>query len=361
MGSKMLILFGLASLVLQVITTLWLQHLKLGRRRVYLRHVEPDSWNVLRLLDERGSVVPNLVAVRAEFWTRADEEAFAHTLTVDPALQVLLVSSYQEFPAPVCNPFEAERAREPTTRFVERFADRVLLWCHCFRDPDSVWLTSVPKLLLSESDLLPRTPNGPRVELQYDFVASVGPGPWNAYIRNLDTVVTILNVASRELGARCVLVGDVTRSSLFSERVDVLPFLKHSDFIDLLRRSKFLVCAAKADASPRILVEAGREGCALLVQRHLLGGWKYVVPGVTGHFFDGTANLSEVLWSFTAHFHNARESIRAYFARTSDPDANAAILANAIYLQKKNFFSSFFSQARQNFGDSFLSRKRSGR
>lgn len=306
----------------------------LGPHRVYLRYRESDSWNVLKVIDERGWEVSNLVAVRAEFWTRECEAEFERLLEASPALRVLLVSSYQEFPAAINNPFEAERARKPHTRFVERFGSRVLMWCHCFRDPDSIWLTSVPKLLLSESDLLPLVtfPNKPFCGFQYDFVASVGPRAWNEHIRNLDIVVKVLSVAAQELHARCVLVGDGTRSYKFQNipGVDVLPFLPHEDFIALLGRSRFLVCAARADASPRILVEAGREGCALLVHRHLLGGWKYVLPDLTGRFFDGSEHLPTLLSDFSAHFRDARASIRTYFKHATDPEAHSERLASAL-------------------------------
>lgn len=305
-----------------------------GARRVFLRYSEEDSWNVLRVLDEWGVEVNNLVAVRAEFWTRAREKEFEQLLEANPALKVLLLSSYQEFPAPITNPFEAERTRRPDTRFVERFGSRVLLWCHCFRDPDTIWRTSVPKLLLSESDLLPRPSRQvePRLAVQYDFVASVGSGAWNEHIRHLDIVVELFRVAAQHLHAHCALVGDATRAHFFhgTSGVDVLPFLPHADFLALLRRSRFLVCAAAADASPRILVEAGREGCALLVHEHLLGGWKYVVPGVTGRFFNGSEHAPTLLADFAEHFRDARASIRTYFDRTTDPDAHTERLVGAL-------------------------------
>lgn len=300
--------------------------------RVYLEP-SPDAWNELRVLDEKRQDVPNLLGIRGEFWTTGAEERFAHRLQTNPALVVLLVSSYQEFPATVTNPFEAERTRSDADRFVLRYGERVLLWCHCFRDADSVWCTSVPKLLLSESDLLQR---GPRqlgtVPESYDFVASVGPGAWNAHVRQLDVVVRLLRAAASELDLRCVLVGDTTRAHLFlGTTVQVLPFLPHADFLRLLRSTRFLLCAARADASPRILVEAGRQGCALLVHRGLLGGWKYVLENVTGRFFDDNESAAQLLACFAADFSGARDRIRAYFEQTTDPEAQAARLACALY------------------------------
>jgi hypothetical protein len=287
---------------------------------------------VLRVLDEHGQELQNVIGIRGEFWSPGAEARFAGKLQTNPELQVLLVSSYQEFPGPVTNPFEAERLRTPSDRFVQRYGSRVLLWCHCFREPDAFWSTRTPKLLLSESDLLPRVPRPLRGAPEtYDFVASVGPGAWNAHVRQLGVVVNLLRAAACELNLRCALVGDATRAPMFvGTTVRVLPFLPHADFLQVLRSSRFLLCAARADASPRILVEAGREGCALLVHSGLLGGWKYVVDNVTGRFFSGSEPAAQLLAGFAARFRGTRDRVRAYFERTTQRDEHAARLARAV-------------------------------
>lgn len=339
-----------AWLTLVVITlTLWwcASNSELRRKkpsRVFFARTRTAPWNLLELHDERGTKLDNFIGVRADFWQDLDAAGFERALHQNADLRIVLVSSYQEFPGLVHNPFEGTRRRSVEKAFVRRYQDRIVLWCHCFRDADSVWRTPVPKLLLSESDLLPyEQPRGTKnTELQYDFVASVGKGPWNAYIRNLDVVCRIFRVAAEKLQLRCVLVGDSERNHLFpapllhsTGRVTLLPFLPRREFLALLQRTRFLLCASGPDASPRILVEAGRTGLALLVNSDIIGGWKYVQRGLTGTFFDCTVaedddRLVRVLADFCTHFRDRREAIQEYFARTTDPHQHAELLARTL-------------------------------
>lgn len=313
-----------------------------GPVRLFFARTRTTPWNLLEVRDERGTKLDNFIGVRAEFWQENDETDFERALQQNVNLRIVLVSSYQEFPGVVRNPFEGKRKRSTDETFVRRYHARIVLWCHCFRDPDSVWRTAVPKLLLSESDLLTYEQHRwtKNVELQYDFVASVGKGPWNAYIRNLDVVCRIFRVAAAKLQLRCVLVGDSERHHLFpaellGNTVTLLPFLPRTDFLTLLQRSRFLLCASRADASPRVLVEAGRTGLALLVNRDILGGWKYLQGGVAGTFFDCSVTTDEdqlvrVLADFCTQFRGRRRTIQEYFARVTDPNRNAQLLARAL-------------------------------
>lgn len=57
-------------------------------------------------------------------------------------------------------------------------------------------------------------------------------------------------------------------------------------------RARFLFVPSELDASPRILAEALCMNTPVLVNRHILGGWKYVNP-FTGAFFESERDVAK--------------------------------------------------------------------
>jgi glycosyltransferase involved in cell wall biosynthesis len=60
--------------------------------------------------------------------------------------------------------------------------------------------------------------------------------------------------------------------------------------MSLLARSRVLFVPGVLDASPRILTEALALGVPVVVNRQIVGGWKYV-NAFTGVFFDGEEDV----------------------------------------------------------------------
>ncbi len=66
------------------------------------------------------------------------------------------------------------------------------------------------------------------------------------------------------------------------------------------------------DASPRVLVEALSLNVPILVNRHILGGWKYV-NGQTGAFFDNEENVVQMFSEIRAKQDRAELRPRQWF------------------------------------------------
>ncbi|NDE14244.1 hypothetical protein EBZ80_04865, partial [bacterium] len=106
------------------------------------------------------------------------------------------------------------------------------------------------------------------------------------------------------------------------ERIDFLP---QKEFWEKLRRSRALFVASTFDASPKILTEALALGVALLVNKDIVGGWKYITPE-TGMFFDPTERKKDRIRAFLAK----KYSPRAYAAEHLDPDKNGRWLSDRL-------------------------------
>lgn len=63
------------------------------------------------------------------------------------------------------------------------------------------------------------------------------------------------------------------------------PFLDQGTFHSYLKRSRFAFLPQVYDASPRVITQALALNVPLLMNRNIRGGWKYLVPRITGEFF----------------------------------------------------------------------------
>lgn len=246
-----------------------------------------------RIVNERDQLVG--VVIGAPFRS-ADAQGRALELR---RLGVPLVgfTSYQNFPGSLRhNPFEdAYHYAEPLD-----YVALMRAWCTCFREPSAhgLSLARAPHQLdLAESDFAEPTAT-PRAERAYDFAYVCLPDAWNscddgwqAYCRNWHRAKRILDLVAQR-GYRGVLVGrsvcarDELPAALAARTVRT-PLVAQAAFWDLLARSRCLFVPNQFDASPRVITEAIQLDVGVLVNSHILGGWKYVDPS-NGAFFDPT-------------------------------------------------------------------------
>lgn len=215
---------------------------------------------------------------------------------------IIIITSYQEFPGIIVNPFD-DRHTTPGDRTIHEAVDGYL---HCFRNPDSVLPPGVPRILLSESDF--HDPNrrdggGSLVPWglpkEYDLFYSCQGGDWNDYARNWTLAKASIKRLVAELNVKVVIMGrDLTKP----EDNDLSPLISSGhiishgqntpwkDFLRYIESSRVLFAPNLHDASPRVLAEALCLDVPILVNRHIVGGWKYV-HSETGAFFDSIDNV----------------------------------------------------------------------
>ena len=178
-------------------------------------------------------------------------------------------------------------------------AEHVDAWCHCFRDPDKFINPKKPKLLLSESDFIDR---------RYIEICSDREAQWDAFYftmggdksarrKGLSLFIKMLpELAERNMK---VIVINYTNKPLHfvsaGERQMWKQYSEHVNYSQnklgsratarLMAKCRFGIFPNDSDCSPLLLTECLARNKPVLVNKGILGGWKYV-NSETGVFFD---------------------------------------------------------------------------
>ena len=157
-------------------------------------------------------------------------------------------------------------------------------WLHCANNTyDYFGHTKPHRLLFSESDIQwtmvkyfykwdNRTFNK-----EYDLVF-VNPGElqWHNDTKNWPLAIECFPKLIDELGLRIFILGRAPPDYL-KEKVTWIEGLQSFEFLlDIFRQSNVLFVPAVSDASPRVITQALSLDVPVIVNRNIVGGWKYV-------------------------------------------------------------------------------------
>jgi glycosyltransferase involved in cell wall biosynthesis len=165
-------------------------------------------------------------------------------------------------------------------------------WLHCFREPDRYLPRTGPRALISYSDfidylrvspanLCPKSEPG----FDHDFIYAGTTEPWKQEAKNWELAARCIPRICRELDLRALIVGAPADGIEPAPNVRFTPPLPLDEFLARLARARFLLVPNLLDPSPRVLTEALCLNVPLVVNGHILGGWKYV-NAFTGVFFE---------------------------------------------------------------------------
>lgn len=221
---------------------------------------------------------------------------------------ILGITSYSEFPSVTTNTLDG-LSNPNDQAYKYDYMELVDGWLYCFRDPDKyISDTSLPKLLLSESDFTNYDHYKPdkSVEKIYDFiylcpkddehdeVKSKECYGWVATNKNWKLARECLQVLCNGFGLKGFLVGregcDVPEGC--ENYIETAKFLNSQALLKKYRQSKFIFVPNQIDASPRVLTEAMCTDLPILVNYNILGGWKYV-DQKSGAFFTSKDDIGQ--------------------------------------------------------------------
>jgi hypothetical protein len=192
-------------------------------------------------------------------------------------------------------------------------------WCHCFRDPERYVPTNLPRALISDSDFVdfnrvkPEPYGAGKNSVPFDFVYVGAREEWKLRAKNWPLAERCIPLICHALGMRALVVGAPVSSSMAScPEVTQEPWLPWRDFLDHLSRARFLFLPNREDASPRVLAEALCLDTPAVVQRHILGGWKYV-NSWTGVFFDDEYDVVRAVQECLSRPRSPRAWFRAHY------------------------------------------------
>ena len=93
-----------------------------------------------------------------------------------------------------------------------------------------------------------------------------------------------------EIGLKGLLVG--RDKCTVPENCDTTGWVDYNEMLKMYNKAKFIFLPNIADASPRVLTECLATNLACLVNKDIVGGWKYVTEQ-TGEFFTDENDIEE--------------------------------------------------------------------
>lgn len=255
--------------------------------------------------NQRGEKV-NIILQRSP-WQGPEEEDIFNKYHNE--ILFIGMSSLEDFPLPPPNPFSPKFAAD---KYVGIFPGYLNMYHH----PERIYPAHVKTLLMSQSDFSLPERQAP-LPKKYDFALSgtdqdvenncVG---WSSYAKNWTFVLQALDVMCGELNMTGVLAATKSKSG---EKACTIPascegkmlqtsFLPQQEMWDYIKQSHFLFAPQVHDASPRVVPQALELNTPVLMNRNIIGGWKYVNER-TGEFFNDMGDFRESLQKI---MHNAK-------------------------------------------------------
>eukprot|EP00808_Paulinella_micropora_P026695 g73551.t1 len=214
------------------------------------------------------------------------------------------ISSFEDYPLPAPNPFSSKYSKD---KFVGLFPG----FLHNMRNPDKVFPPHVKTILMSQSDFqLPDVPfRDYSVPKKYDFTLSgsdqdverdcVG---WSSFAKNWSFVKEALVVMCGEFNLTGVLAATMNKKGTKACTVPdsckgkmlQTTFLTQEQFFGYLKDSRFSFLPQVHDASPRVATQALAHDVPILMNKNIIGGWKYIHPK-TGESFHDMSDFRENL------------------------------------------------------------------
>eukprot|EP00984_Skeletonema_dohrnii_P012547 scaffold5103_cov115-Skeletonema_dohrnii-CCMP3373.AAC.5 len=282
-----------------------------------LAHIHPDYFRIIQryafqpVVTNTGEYV-NVILVRAPFRDGGDEDLYHY---YKEEILFLGISSFESFPLRSPNPYSA---KYESSYYLNMFPG----FLHMMHQPSEHFPPNVKTLLMSQSDFnleepyfFGRQQQAQKEEILYDFVYSGGDQDvetdcvgWASYNKNFSFVREALEVmCSDEFNVTGVLVANKNKAntkactipSSCDGKIVQTTFLDQRQFFTYLSQARWAFLPQICDASPRVSTQALSMNKPLLMNRNIMGGWKYLLPGVTGEEFndihDFRAQLRKIL------------------------------------------------------------------
>jgi GR25 family glycosyltransferase involved in LPS biosynthesis len=266
------------------------------------------NWPFKNLRDENGNNL-NIITLSAPF--RDDETHIQLIKYKKMGYPVLGVTSYLNFPGKISNPHEDPYYAKNEDDYIKM----CIGWLTCFRNLSSRNLDKVPTIDIAESDFKHKEWYTPSPDLkEYDFIYSCAKDDdacsdgWQAYNRNWSLFKKVMPILFGKYKLKGLLVGrkNCDIDEKYKKYATVTDFLPYWDFIDKMKKSRFIMIPNYSDASPRVITEALALDLPVLMNRNIYGGWKYI-NNQTGEFFSNEDNFEPALIKILSYNYKPRE------------------------------------------------------
>lgn len=275
----------------------------------YLKENFVDSNNELtvsrpwvNIYDNNGNKL-NVILLSRPFFNHNDEQIYKEK--IKGKFNVLGISSYQEFPNQPYNP--GDGYNNTTNKYnYNKWINMCKGWLHCFKNPDDYLPSKMKNILISESDFIDCHihKENKKVRKKYDFMyvchrdnqSDCSKNEWVAFNKNLELAEKCFSIICKKKNLKGLLVGrkGCKLPGGISESIETTKKLDYYDLLKKYDECKIIFLPNIHDASPRVLTEALAHNVRCLVNKELIGGWKYV-NNQTGEFFRDENDFEEKL------------------------------------------------------------------
>jgi hypothetical protein len=216
-------------------------------------HSKEKNFPFRYFTDSSGKVVP-LVAVTSFF--RDDAAKKKYEEYVKNGIPIIGITAYKSFPKPIKDGSADDYTGDQKFDYTGEIRD----WLCCFSDPAEYGFTATNNLIeMSESDFYDADPDDtPPTKKKYDVRTNCG------------------------------------LEEKYGKRIETVDFLPFHEFQQKLRESKILFVPNVADASPRVVAEAMIKDIPVLMNKNIMGGFKYIVDE-TGEFFTDETDAPDAI------------------------------------------------------------------
>ena len=249
--------------------------------------------NIVNIYDDNGKAI-NAALVVAPMNT-SDKKNYD---TYKNSIVFLGMTSYLEFPNIVSNKLDVYNNKNHESWKFD-YKNKLSGWFYCFKDPENYFNPNKPKLLLSESDFADEKvlKSDPLVIKKYDFIyichktdkdeKKCVKDDWVAYNKSFDLAIDCINIMCTKFNLKGLIVGRKGCESLTicKNSLEFTDKLEWNDLLQKYKESKFIFVPSIADASPRVITEALCFNLPIIMNKNILGGWKYINEK-TGVFFN---------------------------------------------------------------------------
>ena len=258
------------------------------------------------IYDDKNRKLP-IIVIGAPF--RNDTHKQKYNEYKNQGLYFIGSSSYQEFPGEIKNPYEDPYYKKHN----DNYESMTNAWIHCFRNPNKYLKTNIPKALISESDFVDPFTLKPddNIPKKYDFIyicldegtkhnaTSCKPG-WQSHNRNWDLAKECLKIMCGDFKLKGLIIGrtNCNITEKCNKYIRSMPFQPQSKFLKLIQECKWIFVPNISDASPRVVTQAMCYNMPVLMNKNIVGGWKYINNHHTGEFFNDENDLRNVLKKF---------------------------------------------------------------
>lgn len=293
------------------------------------KNIENVKFPFKNIRDENNKNT-NVIGIVAPF--RNTEHHKQYKKLYNKGYKFIGITSYLQFPDKILNKYDPA-AKEDMSQYISM----CFAWMYCFKNPCPVLCRKgLATIQMAQSDFTNPDRIKPKdLAIKWDFIyiclrdnKKCNEG-WNSINRSWDLAQKCFNVLCLQFGLRGVIIGR-SECKVDPRLKDYLTFkdqLKYWEFIKTINQSRFTFLPNMMDASPRTLTESLCLNRPVLVNRNIIGGWKYVNK-MTGEFFTDDDDLGNSLEHLLENYDKYQP--RSYFQKHYGPKICGPKLAKFI-------------------------------